>query len=147
MEKINLLLDRIEKQNLSYGDKIQPPARSRSIEYLENVVVQKFKIQLSATYKEILLKTDGIDNDGVVLYSSEKSLIVGYKDRYIDGFIEANEEWQSNKNFADYLFYADSDMYLFVQSLNDKTFSYRPRDRFEDIVFSTGDENLFLKLF
>ena len=48
--------------------------------------------------------------------------------------------------FVGYLLYAESDMYLFVQSLSDKSFSYRSRARFEDVIFSTNDNELFFEI-
>jgi hypothetical protein len=104
MKTIYQLIERIKQQNEKYGDKIQLPAALKEIEVLSNQVSEKYNIPLSEAYKNILLQTNGVDNDGVVIYASEKTTIIGYEDRYIDGFLEANEDWQSNDDFSKFLF-------------------------------------------
>lgn len=37
-------------------------------------------------------------------------------------------------------------MYLFVQSLEDKSFSYRPRDSFDHVIYSTTNDKLFFEI-
>lgn len=143
MKNLENLITKIREQNHKYGDELQQPASSEELDSLERQVNQVFSVNLPPAYIYLLLQTDGLDNDGIVLYSSKKSLIQGYSDRYIPGLLEANEDWQ---DFSGYLFYADSDMYLFVQSMTDKTFSYRSRERFDEVIFSTMDDVLFFEI-
>jgi len=77
------------------------------------------------------------------VYGSKKSLIEGYPDRHIPGLMDANEDWQY---FSGFIFYADSDLYLFVQSLSEKTFSYRARDDFDRAIFTTASDGLFFEI-
>ena len=108
--------------------------------------VQTFKFNIPSVFVNILEITNGIDNNGTVLYATERTLINGYEDRYIDGLLEANEEWHTSTDFAAYIFYADSEQYLFVQNIQTKLFSFHPRDDFERMLFSTTDEELFFQI-
>ncbi|MBD8082515.1 YrhA family protein [Chryseobacterium caseinilyticum] len=130
---------------MKYGDEIHLPASVLDIENLQSVFTKIFKLDLPTTFANILKITNGSDNNGTVMYSASRILISGYDDRYIDGIIEANEEWHTNTDFAKYVFYADSEQYLFVQNLQTKLFSFHPRDRFETTLFETTDEELFFK--
>ncbi|GGE67246.1 hypothetical protein EV200_108118 [Pedobacter psychrotolerans] len=143
MKKLENIISAIKEQNLKYGDQLPSPASTEEINDLERKTTQIFQVELPEAYKGILSQTNGIDNDGVMLYGTKTLPIEGYQDRFISGLMAANEEW---KEFAGYLFYAESDMYLFVQSLSDKSFSYRSRERFEDVIFSTEDNELFFEI-
>ncbi|UIR57811.1 YrhA family protein [Sphingobacterium sp. SRCM116780] len=146
METIKSLIEKIKDQNLKYGDEIQLPAVSFDLEKLKSLFIQLFKFEIPTTFVKILEITNGIDNNGTVLYATMRALINGYEDRYIDGIFEANEEWHTNAYFAEYIFYADSEQYLFVQNIQSKLFSFHPRDNFETNLFSTTNEELFFQI-
>lgn len=146
MEIIESLIERIREQNLKYGDQIQLPASTLDIENLQSLFTKLFRFEIPITFANILKITNGVDNDGTAMYAASRELISGYDDRYIDGIIEANEEWHTSKDFAEYVFYADSEQYLFVQNLQTKLFSFHPRDRFETTLFETTDEELFFQI-
>ncbi|WP_029288209.1 YrhA family protein [Pedobacter sp. R20-19] len=143
MKKLENIISAIKEQHLKYGDQLQSPATTEEINDLESKIRQMFKVELAEAYKKILTQTNGIDNDGIVLYGTKTLPVEGYQNRFVYGLIEANEEWH---DFVDYLFYAESEMYLFVQSLSDESFSYRSRERFEDVIFSTDDNELFFEI-
>lgn len=146
MEKIKQLIEKIRHQNEKYGDTMQPPVSFDEIKILKEQVSKKYNVELSETYTYILSITNGIDNDGTIIYSTSKNLISGYDDRYISGILDANDDWHKNSNFAQYIFYADSEIYLFVQSLEDNLFSYRYRDDFDTIIYSTTDDKEFFEI-
>ncbi len=140
------LMKELELQNAKYGDKIQTPANKKQVEQLQNSILSLYGIELSQTYIDILLQTNGFDNNGVVLYATEDSLLQGYDDRHIDGFVKANRMWHSDPVFEGYLFYAETETFLCVQSMCDKTFSVRDRDNFSEIIFTTSNPTLFFEL-
>jgi hypothetical protein len=85
--------------------------------------------------------------NGVMLYDTETQLQEGYKDdMYIDGFLEANEEWKHNIDFAKHLIYAESDTYLFAQSAETRQYSCHTRGDFgESLLWETTNENFFFE--
>ena len=144
-KKLELLIKELEEIGKQYGDSLQKSATNKDVERLNNTLKENFKVELSSVYQNILLKINGFDENGVSLYGSETNLIQGYSDRYLDGLMEANEIWHENEDFANYLFYADSDLYLFVQSFKNQLYSCRPKDSFDDIMFETDSENEFFE--
>ncbi|MDR2906097.1 MAG: YrhA family protein [Helicobacteraceae bacterium] len=144
-ENLKILLEGLRKAREKYGDSPQKPATSKEVEKLNKAVMENFNIELSPVYKSILLKTNGFNENGVFLYGSETNLIAGYSDRYLEGIMEANEIWREDDDFSNYLFYAESDLYLFAQSLKDQLYSCRARDSFDDVIFETNDDNDFFE--
>jgi hypothetical protein len=144
-ENLKILLEQLRKAREEYGDSLQKPATDKEVERLNNAVMENFNIELSSVYKSILLKTNGFNENGVFLYGNETNLIAGYSDRYLEGVMEANETWHEDDDFSNYLFYADSDSYVFVQSLEDKRYSCRVRDSFDEVIFETNDDNDFFE--
>lgn len=146
MKTIDELLIAVKTQNEKYGDLLQTGASQSQCLQLAEKVKEEFNLNISEVYTYILQYTNGFDNDGVVLYSTEKSLLNGYDDRYIDGLLEANESWHRNAGMKDFLFYAESELYLFVQSLENSSLSYRPRDDFDTIIYTAENDKEFFKI-
>ncbi len=147
-KEIKFLIEQLREISEQYGDSLQKSASNKNIEHLNNTIKEMFKIELSPVYQSILLKINGFNENGVFLYGSETNLIQGYSDRYLDGILEANEIWHENDDFSNYLFYAESDLYLFVQSFKNKLYSCHARDSFDDPIFETNDDyEFFEKIF
>jgi hypothetical protein len=146
-QNFSQLIKQLKHQRETYGGKLQMSAKQSEIERLSIAIRDKYNIDLAISYKSILSETNGFNENGVFLYGTKTSLIEGYSDRYLDGLLEANQGWHHDKDFSQYLFYADSDMYLFCQSLEIKTLQYscRARDCFDEIIFETRDENRFFE--
>jgi hypothetical protein len=146
MENLKLLIEQLRKIREKYGNSIQKPATNDEIERLNDVIIEQFKIELSPVYKSILSKTNGFNENGIFLYGSETNLIQGHSDRYLEGLMEANEIWHENDDFSNYLFYAESDIYVFVQSFQNKLYSCHSRDSFDDgPIFETNNDNEFFE--
>jgi hypothetical protein len=145
MEIIKSLIKQLREVKEQYGDSLQTSATNANVEGLSNAVMEKFQIEPSPVYKSILLKTNGFNENGVFLYGSKTDLIQGYSDRDLAGILEANEIWHETDDFADYLFYAESDLYVFVQSFESKTYLCYARDSFDDPVFETDDDIEFFE--
>lgn len=146
MKTIDELLNALKTQNEKYGDLLQTAASQDQCLQLSKRVKDEFNLSISEVYIYLLQYTNGFDNDGVVLYSTEKSLINGYDDRYIDGILEANKSWHRNTEMKDFLFYAESEQYLFVQSLENSSLSYRPRDDFDTIIYKAKNDKEFFEI-
>ena len=149
-ENLISLIEQLREVREEFGNYLQMPAAKEDVERLSNVVKEKFKIELSPIYQSILLKTNGFNENGVFLYGSETSLLRGYSDRYLRGLLETNETWhESYDGFSKYLFYADSDSYLFGQSIENKLFTCYAKESFgEYLIFETNNDfEFFEKIF
>jgi hypothetical protein len=141
------LTDKLRKTRLKYESDIQLPATNEGIEKLVAIVKEKYKIDLSDVYKLILSETDGFNENGVFLYGSDTKLIKDYSDRFINGLLQANTLWHKTEEFSQYLFYAESDLYVFVQSIKDKTYSCRVRDNFDELISTYKEDKFFETVF
>ncbi|MBB1150799.1 hypothetical protein H4K35_11860 [Myroides sp. NP-2] len=128
----------IIKLNHEIGYKINQPITIELLGRLEKYMVEKFSISVPNSLKEILQISNGLNYDGVFLYGlSEKANL---------NLIEVNLNWHTNEDFAKFIFYADSDLYLFVQEIETKVFSFRPRDNFDEVLLETTDDELFFQI-
>ena len=147
MERITNLISALKSEKEKYGEFSQFPASKEEIIELQKLIVSKYNIELDDIYLNILTITNGFDNDGVVLYSSKTSVIVGYDDRYIEGIVTANEIWHEDNEKSNFLFYAESDMYLFYANILNKQFYIVSRDDLQYIVLQTSNsEDFFSKI-
>lgn len=144
MSNVEILTEKIKQEINDLGGSLYPMVPLDELKQLANHIKAKYDIDLPDGYKKILGIMDGFNFDGVFLYRG--NLTATYNSKNLQNILESNEEWQSSEDFENYLFYADSDMYLFVQSLEDKSFSYRPRDSFDHVIYSTTNDELFFEI-
>lgn len=144
MKNVEILTEKLKQEINDLGGSLYPMVPFNELKHLVDHIKVKYDIDLPDGYKKILGIMDGFNFDGVFLYRG--NVTANYNSKNLQNILESNEEWQSNEGFDEHLFYADSDMYLFVQSLSDKSFSYRSRERFEDVIFATKDNELFFEI-
>lgn len=138
MKEIEKLLNQIISLKIDIGYEIEKPITETQLFQLENYFQSNYKLNISKAYKSLLFSCNGLNFNGQFIY--------GMSDKGNLNLIEANDEWHTNKDFAEYIFYADSEQYLFVQNIQSKLFSFHPRDRFESTLFETTDEELFFQI-
>lgn len=112
------LLDRIAKKMRSYGENLQPPVPPESLKSLENRVQLKLGCDLPWQYASFLTKANGLDWNGIVVYASDRMPVVGYVDRFIEGFVEANLDFRDHEPMSDYLVFADDGVALFTYHIS-----------------------------
>lgn len=136
MNEIQQLILKINELNSQFGELNRFPLSEQHILQIKEEIKEKYNKELSTTYIQILQLTNGINFNGVFLYGMDENPSMD--------IVKCNEDWYSFDDFQDYFFYADSDLYLFVQ---DKTeaYSIRKRDDFETIILETTDATLFFE--
>ena len=144
---INSLLNLMRRIKQEHNRYMQYPASKEEIDVLCRTIRKKFDIELSPAYRSILLKTNGFRENGVQLYGTETKFQEGYKKEeiYVEGFLDANENWKHNIDFVNYIVYAESDTYIFAQSLMTKKYLCHAQGDFENsfIWETTNDETYF----
>lgn len=145
--EINELLGRMRKKKQDHLRYMQYPANKEEVYQLFRSVQKQYNTELSPVYRSILLLTNGFNENGVILYGTKTCLIEGYKkDMHIEGFLEANENWKHNIDFANHIVYAESDTYLFAQSSKTNLYSCHAQGDFEDsFLWETPNDNLFFE--
>ena len=140
------LMRRIKQENGRY---MQYPATKEEVNALCQIIMKKYGIELSHAYQSILLTTNGFRENGVQLYGTETRLQEGYKKEeiYVEGFLDANEIWKQNIDFTDYIVYAESDTYIFAQSLLTKKYLCHEQGDFENsFIWETTNDITYFEI-
>ncbi len=145
MKNIERLLELLKIETEKCKEFLQEPLKEEELQSLKHRFEKTMCSKLDEYYLKILSITNGIDNNGVVLYASETKEIKGYNDRFIEGIIEANDIWHEDIYKKNLIFYAESELYLFYQNTFNNLFYCVYRDDFSDIVFKTKNANVFFQ--
>jgi len=108
------ILEQIREEEEKFGDELQPPCSKESILLLNKEVNSKLDYSIPVQYNEFLLITNGLDYNGLVIYASERSTLIGYEDRIIEGFIDANLVFRESELFENIIVFGESDNVLYI---------------------------------
>lgn len=136
MNEIQQLILKINELNSQFGELNRFPLSEQDILQIKEEIKEKYNKELSTTYIQILQLTNGINFNGVFLYGMDENPSMD--------IVKCNEDWKPLDGFQNYFFYADSDLYLFVQDKTE-TYSIRTRDDFETIILETTKATLFFQ--
>lgn len=136
MNEIQQLILKINELDSQFGELNRFPLSEQNILQIKEEIKEKYCTELPTIYAQILQLTNGINFNGVFLYGIDENPSMD--------IIKCNEDWHSFDDFQDYFFYADSDLYLFVQDKTE-TYSIRSRDDFETIILETTEATLFFE--
>ena len=114
MKEYESLLRQIEGRKKAYGEALQPPCPTTAIRKLKAESRKQLSHPIPDEYAEFLAVTNGLDWNGLVLYASDRTPIVGYSDRFIEGFIEGNLGYRDFEPMKDYLVFAEDGTALYV---------------------------------
>ena len=138
MKSILALIEKINSIKKEIGYKVEAPISDLELSKFINQFNNKYGFAPPRVYLQVLALSNGINFNGTFFYGVTESSNLD--------FIDSNLNWESDFEFKKFIFYADSEQYLFVQSLQNKLFSFHPRDRFETTIFETTDEELFFQI-
>jgi len=110
----NDYLKTIAARMKSYGEHMQPSCSDVDLISLKLRAKQKLGSEIPNGYEQFLKETNGLDWNGLVIYGSERRPIVGYSDRILEGFVEANLDFRDFDPFSDFLIFADDGVALFT---------------------------------
>jgi len=102
------ILDDVAARMSKYGERLQPGVTPEQLASLEKRSESELGARLIDGYAPFLKRTNGLDWNGVAIYASERTQIVGYSDRIIDGFMEANLAFRDVDEFARLLVFGES---------------------------------------
>lgn len=111
------LLQAIAERMNKYGDRLQTPCTEAELKDLRQRVKSKLRCNLPDGYEAFLLKANGLDWNGLVVYASSRLPIYGYSDRFIEGLVEANLDWRDVDDLKSHLVLADDGTALYTLNL------------------------------
>lgn len=138
MKSILALIEKINSIKKEIGYKVEAPISDLELSKLIDEFNNKYGFAPSKVYLQILALSNGINFNGTFFYGVTES-------NNLD-FMDSNLNWESDFEFKKFIFYADSEQYLFVQNIQSKLYSFHSRDNFESMLFSTTDEALFFQI-
>jgi hypothetical protein len=108
------LLDKIAERKRKYGEGLQPPCSPEDLKSLQRSAKSELDCDIIDECARFLKRANGLDWNGIVVYASKRTPIVGYTDRFIEGFVEANLNFRGFEPMKDYLIFADDGVVLFT---------------------------------
>ena len=120
-----------------YGESGQPPATPAQLQALRDQAKKELGVDLPAEYYRLLETTNGLDSNGLSIYGSERTPIVGYTDRFIQGLVDANLNWWDLESHKRYIFFGDASMSLYVYDREDRKYQILDRSS-NDVVEEFG---------
>ena len=98
---------------------MQPPCPTTAIQELREASRKHLSYSIPDEYAEFLSQTNGLVWNGLVIYASDRTPIVGYSDRFIEGFIDGNLGYRDFEPMKDYLVFADDGTSLYVYDIGE----------------------------
>jgi hypothetical protein len=123
------LILRAGKEDEPFGRKPGQTATNKDIEQTINQAKKKLNVDLPESYVNFLQFRDGFGFEGLLVYGAVSSK---KKEDFHRDVIEVNEKWRERKEHKNYMFFADSDMYLYGLNLLSK--QYEQQDRYSSDV-------------
>ncbi|MEM6265953.1 MAG: YrhA family protein [Pseudomonadota bacterium] len=94
------------------GETVQSPATQAQVDSLKASLRDEFDASLPADYERFLLRANGLDFNGLVLYGASQSNEEPGAGSFWQGLVAANHEWRSTGDHDEYLILGDTDMEL-----------------------------------
>lgn len=109
------LLQQIESE--MSRQELQPPCSCDDLELLKKRAMEELGVAIPAGYDRFLATTNGLAWNGLFLYASETTPMVGFPDQNVPGFIEANREFRTlraSDPMNEYLVFGEDSVALFT---------------------------------
>ncbi len=116
------LIKQIAEEMKRFGLTQQPACSPNDIEILKMNSFHELGHTIPDGYIAFLSVVNGLDWNGLVVYASKRSQIVGFSDRFIEGFVAGNLAYQDFEPMKDYLIFADDGDALFTYQISTSKF-------------------------
>jgi hypothetical protein len=121
------LLDVLNAAQARYGEQRQPPCTDDRLEQLRRRVREELGAELPSEYAAFLRAQDGLNHNGLFIYASETTSVVGATNAIIQGIVEANLGWRDDPHASIYLVFGEGNLDLYVRHV--PTGAYHVIDR------------------
>jgi hypothetical protein len=122
MKPYQSLLAQIAEMGATYGVALQPAGTLPKIGAFRNEASARLSCSIPEDYCEFLAIADGLDWNGLVIYASERTRIVGCSDRFIEGFIQANLDYRESGVLDQYLLFAEDGTVFYALNLSEQSY-------------------------
>jgi len=108
------LLHRVAKEQARSGRTPQGPCPDVQLARLRRRVRAELGTELPAEYVDLLAHANGLDWNGVVIFASDTTPIVGHLGRSIAGIVEMNLGFRDDRRFEDLLVLGSDGLDIFT---------------------------------
>jgi hypothetical protein len=141
------LIDEHVRWQLATGQQLQPPATREQVESVLRRARERLGCELPVEYSRFLLRMNGLNSNGLVIYPSEPTVVTGTTDVLIEGIVEANEAWRDDPAYSSLVFFGEGNISRYVlncQSSHYQVLDYQTDTLIEEV--SSFDQLLFSAL-
>ena len=111
------ILDQIRHEKESLGMTWQPPATPEERENLAKNTKNELGCEVPSDFFEFLTKTNGLGWNGLIVFATHRSQVVGHSDRTIEGIVEGNLLHRDFEPMEQYLIFGDDGTALYTLNL------------------------------
>ncbi len=138
----DILIDLHEQEKKEFGEGfLYEGAENNELEDFVKRVTKNLNFALDKGYLDFLSFTNGLDYDGLVIYGINR-----YQDEnvFIEGFVEANQEYRQELALLDYIFYGDENTTRQVFNIKTKRFEIIDRVSWDVISYHDCFDEMLL---
>lgn len=129
-----------------YGTSLMLPATHAQVDALQSKA-GNLGLVLPHTYVVLLEETDGLEENGYIIYSSETKIDEASGERLIGGFVEENVGWRADGHEDHLVVFGEGHTEFFVFDLTQETYHAIDRVSHDPLeTFATAEE-LFDSIF
>jgi hypothetical protein len=127
------LILQAEKEDEPFGRKPRRPATKEEIELTVKLAKKKLNVDLPEGFLNFLRFRNGFGYEGLLVYGAVLSAPASKQEgEFYRDIVEVNAIWRERDEHKNYLFFADSDMYLYGLKL--ASGKYEQQDRYSSDV-------------
>lgn len=139
------LLDEVVTWSRAHDRPLQRPCPPAELDTLRRRAHRELGVDVPDAYCGFLSLMDGLDWNGLVIYASKTTPIMGYPDRFIEGFVEATRGWRDYEENSHLLFFGESGLSQYVYDPTKAEFQVLDRQSNALIERAEGLDQLLFK--
>lgn len=144
--KSDPFLEKLVAKCVQRDDEFQPPATQADIAKMVSEAKAKLGYSVDNDYLQFLRRFDGLDHNGYSVYATKITLLTGYSDCYVTGFVERNlQYWQVDSN-QQFIAFGESGDERFVFDKNAGKFAELDQPSASLIRFHDSFDSLLARL-
>jgi hypothetical protein len=116
------LLDEHVRWQVASGQRVQPAATAEQIEAVIRRAWERLGSELPVEYARFLEHMNGLNSNGLVIYSSDPIVVAGSTDVVIEGIVEANEAWHDDPAYSSFLFFGEGNTSRYALDCRDSRY-------------------------
>jgi len=141
------VLNQILADAKKYGVRPQPACSAKDLADLQVQARKELGIDIPPGYAEFLRQHDGFDWNGLLIFASKTVPIIGYTDKFIEGFVDWNLGFRSAEWKNEFVVFGDSGLDLYIYEPRKKKYSARDRISLDEAESYSSFEEMLTAAF